>query len=31
LRERLRTSPLGDAKRWVKNLEATIDKTVGRA
>ena len=30
LRGRLRASPLGDARRWVKNLEATIDKTVGR-
>jgi predicted O-linked N-acetylglucosamine transferase (SPINDLY family) len=30
LRTRLSTSPLGDAQRWVKNFEATIDKTVGR-
>jgi len=30
LRTRLKTSPLGDAQRWVKNFEATIDKTVGR-
>ncbi len=30
LRTRLRTSPLGDAKRWVKNFEATVDKTLGR-
>jgi predicted O-linked N-acetylglucosamine transferase (SPINDLY family) len=30
LRGRLRTSPLGDAERWVKNFEATIDRTLGR-
>ena len=30
LRTRLRTSPLGDPQRWVKNFEATVDKTVGR-
>ena len=30
LRTRLQTSPLGDAKRWVKNFEATIDRTLGR-
>jgi predicted O-linked N-acetylglucosamine transferase (SPINDLY family) len=30
LRPRLKTSPLGDAQRWVKNFERTIDKTVGR-
>jgi predicted O-linked N-acetylglucosamine transferase (SPINDLY family) len=27
LRESLRTSPLGDAQRWVKNFELTIDRT----
>ena len=30
LRDRLRTSPLGDAQRWVKNFELTIDRTLGR-
>jgi predicted O-linked N-acetylglucosamine transferase (SPINDLY family) len=30
LRDRLRNSPLGDAKRWVKNFELTIDRTLGR-
>jgi predicted O-linked N-acetylglucosamine transferase (SPINDLY family) len=30
LRDRLRISPLGDAKRWVKNFELTIDRTLGR-
>jgi protein O-GlcNAc transferase len=30
LRARLKISPLGDAQRWVKNFEATVDKTVGR-
>jgi len=31
LRTRLQTSPLGDPRRWVKNFEATIDKTVERS
>jgi predicted O-linked N-acetylglucosamine transferase (SPINDLY family) len=31
LRGRLRTSPLGDAVRWVKNFEATVDRTLGRS
>jgi predicted O-linked N-acetylglucosamine transferase (SPINDLY family) len=30
LRDSLRTSPLGDAQRWVKNFELTIDRTLGR-
>ncbi|HEX3487312.1 MAG TPA: hypothetical protein VHT51_19810, partial [Micropepsaceae bacterium] len=30
LRGRLLTSPLGDAKRWVKNFEATVESTVAK-
>jgi len=31
LRTRLRTSPLGDAQRWVKSFESSVDKAVGRS
>ena len=29
LRSRLRTSPLGNAERWVRNFEATVEREVG--
>jgi predicted O-linked N-acetylglucosamine transferase (SPINDLY family) len=30
LRGRLLTSPLGDAQRWVRNFEATVEGTVAK-